>query len=88
MKPIKAKSIFPEELLKEIQKHVQGELVYIPKVEGNRKKWGEKSGYKESLSHRNDGIRRKFRDGTTINELMEIYFLSYDTIKKIVYSKK
>ncbi len=88
MKQIKAQSIFPEDLLKEIQKHVQGELVYIPKVEGARKKWGENSGYKETLSNRNDGIRRRFRDGATINELVEIYFLSYDTIKKIVYSKR
>ncbi|CAM4227790.1 CD3324 family protein [Lederbergia lenta] len=88
MKPIKAHSIFPEDLLKEIQKHVQGELVYIPKAEGDRKKWGEKSGYKETLSRRNDEIYRKFRDGATINELMELYFLSYDSIKKIVYSKK
>lgn len=88
MKHIKAHSIFPEDLLKEIQKYIQGEMVYIPKAEGAHKKWGEKSGYKETLSRRNDEIRQKFCNGVTINELMKLYFLSYDSIKKIVYSKK
>jgi len=53
MKYIKAHSIFPEELLKEIQKYVYGELLYIPNPEGVRKKWGKNSGYSKFLSHRN-----------------------------------
>ncbi len=36
---IKANNVFPEELLKQIQKYIQGELVYIPKPKGVRKKW-------------------------------------------------
>ncbi|KRG12765.1 CD3324 family protein [Lederbergia galactosidilytica] len=88
MKYIKAYSIFPKDLLEEIQKYVQGELVYIPRQEGVRKGWGEESGYKEILKLRNEEIRQKFCNGVTIHELMEQYFLSYDSIKKIVYSKK
>jgi Mor family transcriptional regulator len=88
MKYIKAHSIFPEDLLKEIQKYVQGELVYIPNPEGVRKKWGEKSGYNKILSQRNDQIYKKFREGVSIDQLSDDYSLSYDSIKKIVYSKK
>ena len=44
MKYINADIILPEELLKEVQKYVQGGMVYIPKPEGLRKKWGENSG--------------------------------------------
>ena len=43
MKYINADIILPEELLKEVQKYVQGGMVYIPKPEGLRKKWGENS---------------------------------------------
>lgn len=31
MKYVKATTVFPEELLVEIQKYVQGETIYIPK---------------------------------------------------------
>lgn len=44
MKYTSAEDVLPEELLKEIQKYVQGRMVYIPTSEGSRKKWGEKWG--------------------------------------------
>ena len=37
MKHVRAQEVFPESLLKEMQKYVQGELVYIPKSPANRK---------------------------------------------------
>ena len=43
MKYMKAAVIFPKELLKEIQKYVQGEMIYIPNPAGLRRKWGEHS---------------------------------------------
>ncbi len=43
MRYIKADYVFPEELLKEIQRYVHGELIYIPKMREERKKWGEKN---------------------------------------------
>ncbi|GGP11659.1 CD3324 family protein [Oceanobacillus neutriphilus] len=87
MKYIKADYVFPEELLKEIQKYVNGELIYIPKLPEERKKWGEKTGTREYLDQRNAEIRRKFSDGMSIDKLTETFCLSYDSIKKIVYSK-
>lgn len=87
MKYIKADNIFPEELLKQIQKYVQGELIYIPNPKGVRKKWGETSGYRVYLDHRNSEIREKFLVGLSIGQLAEEFCLSIESIKRIVYSK-
>lgn len=82
-----AKDIFPENLLKQIQKYVSGEAVYIP-AGTDKRDWGETSGYQRYIRERNSGIREAFRAGTAMDALMEQYSLSYDTIKRIVYSKK
>ena len=87
MKYENGKDIFPEKLLKQIQKYVSGKAVYIPAKEQKRK-WGETSGYKLYLFERNRDIKEKFKAGAGIEELSEEYHLSFDSIKKIVYSKK
>lgn len=88
MKYVNADLIFPEELLQEIQKYVHGGLVYVPKREESRKKWGENSGSRRYLNHRNHEIREKFATGVTIEQLSGQFCLSFDSIKKIVYVKK
>ncbi|KAA8782251.1 Mor family transcriptional regulator [Paenibacillus sp. 4624] len=88
MKYVNADVILPEELLIEIQKYIQGSMVYIPIPEGHRKKWGENSGSRTYLSQRNETIRQQYFDGLTIAALSEEYCLSSDSIKKIIYSKK
>lgn len=88
MKYINADVVLPEHLLKELQKYVSGGMLYVPKPEGLRKKWGEKSGSRVYLSRRNEEIRQKFSIGTTIDQLSDQFYLSNDSIKKIVYSKK
>lgn len=87
MKYMKAAAIFPEELLKEIQKYVQGEMIYIPNPAGLRRKWGEHSGSRQSIRERNESIRRQHQLGMSIEELAIEHFLSRDSIKKIVYFK-
>lgn len=87
MKYKKAEEILPEKLLKEIQTYVSGELIYIPSHESLRKGWGERSGTKEHLRRRNLEIRSRFREGLSIDQLTQVFCLSYDSIKKIVYSK-
>lgn len=87
MKYVNADIIFPEELLKEIQKYVHGSMVYIPTPEGQRKKWGENSGSRKHLSLRNETIRQQYIDGATIDELSDQFCLSIDSIRKIIYSK-
>lgn len=88
MSYIKADVIFPKELLREIQKYVHGETIYIPSLEGERKKWGENSGSRKFLDQRNNEIRKNFSEGMTIYQLSDLFCLSPDSIKKIVYSKK
>ncbi|TCZ75792.1 hypothetical protein E0485_15540 [Paenibacillus albiflavus] len=88
MQYVNAEMVFPEELLKEIQKYIPGGMVYIPKPEELHRKWGEKSGNRLYLNDRNQDIRRQFTAGATIEQLAEQFHLSFDSIKRIVYSKK
>jgi Mor family transcriptional regulator len=87
LKYTSAEAVLPEDLLKEVQKYVQGQMVYIPNSEGSRKKWGEKSGNRNYLNLRNGQIRQIFDEGSTIDQLSKLFSLSHDSIKKIVYSK-
>lgn len=80
--------ILPEKLLLEVQKYIQGKTLYIPKQETERKKWGSVNGGRHLLEKRNKNIREHFVNGKNIQQLAEEYFLSVETIKKIVYSKK
>lgn len=88
MKYVKAEMILPDELLKEIQKYIQGEYLYIPSELEKRKKWGEKSGSRMYIEKRNEDIRSKYKSGHKIKNLAEEFFLSVDSIKKIIYLKK
>ncbi|MCP1123423.1 hypothetical protein CN326_19195 [Bacillus sp. AFS018417] len=87
MKYVKAAAVLPENLIIEIQKYVQGETIYIPKQENTHYKWGTQSGGRKQLDARNRDIKHAFKNGTSIYQLAEEYFLSTETIKKIVYSK-
>lgn len=87
MKYRNAEDIFPENLLKQIQRYVSGETIYIPAGK-EKKAWGETSGYQQYIRERNEAIKNAFSSGKTIDSLMEEYSLSYDSIKRIVYSKK
>lgn len=88
MKYVSASEILPDYLLHEIQKYVQGNVLYIPSPDGRRKKWGQISGQREFLEKRNQDIKRLYRTGNSIDELSEIYCLSEESIKKIVYKKE
>lgn len=85
MKYRNASEIFPDELLKEIQKYSAGELIYVPQV-SEKKDWGSKSGARNYYIQRNSEIRRKYQqEGKTIAQLAEEYGLSTDTIRRILY---
>lgn len=87
MKYENGKDIFPEKLLKQIQKYAAGKVVYIP-VGETKRSWGETSGYKRFLAERNRDIKAKFKSGIDIEKLADEYYLSVESIRKIVYSKK
>lgn len=84
MKYRNASEIFPDDLLKEIQKYASGELIYIPE-KSKKKDWGSKSGAKDYYLTRNTEIRKKHREGVKITELSLEYGLSHDTIRRILY---
>lgn len=87
MKYQNAGDVIPEKLLKEIQKYAAGTLLYIP-IGEEKKGWGEATGYRDQLQRRNLMIRNKYAHGVTVSELADEYYLSLDTIKRIIYSKK
>lgn len=62
-------------------------MVYIP-ASNKKRAWGETSGYKKYLVERNREIKAKFTLGIEIEQLADDYYLSCESIKKIVYSKK
>ncbi|MBQ7774908.1 MAG: hypothetical protein IJ379_03220, partial [Lachnospiraceae bacterium] len=86
MKYENAKDLLPQELLAQVQKYAAGKLLYVPTEES--KAWGTASGYRQKLLKRNQMIYNEFVGGKTVSELADEYFLSLDSIKKIVYGKK
>lgn len=86
MKYTNAAEILPSGLLREIQRYIEGELLYIPKSE-SKQEWGAVSGSKRFYSERNSRIRELFYGGISIRELAEKFGLSGSTIKKIIYQK-
>lgn len=87
MKYENAKDILPEKLLEEVQKYAEGKVIYIPRTEKG-KGWGEASGYRDKLNKRNAMICSRYSAGKSIMEIAEEFFLSPETIKKLVYGKK
>ncbi|WP_024621903.1 CD3324 family protein [Metaclostridioides mangenotii] len=83
MKYINAADVLPEELLNEILKYVNGELLYIP-IAGVKQKWGENSGSRDYYNKRNSEIIYQYESGISITEIAKKYCLSYDSVRKIV----
>lgn len=87
MSYVNGKEILPEDILEEIQKYFGGGLIYIPLPKEERCQWGSRTSIKEELHLRNERIRLRKKEGSSIKELMEEFHLSYDSIKRIIYRK-
>lgn len=88
MKYKKAKDILPEYIIEIIQEYVNGEYLYIPIKDNTRKSWGEQSGLRKELSERNKAIFNKYKQGATIEELVNEYYLTESSIRRIVRQQK
>ena len=77
----------PDVLVEELQKYVQAGYIYIPAKDEQRKSWGELSGYRKELKRRNQRIVSEYRQGTSVEELADRYYLSIYAIRKIIYQK-
>lgn len=84
----KAAEVLPEELLILIQNYIEGECIYIPLKEDNKKSWGEKNKAKQITHIRNSEIYKRYQAGSSIKELAEIYCLSIKSIQGIVLKMK
>lgn len=84
MSYIKAETILPEELVEQIQAYVDGELIYIPRKQGNRRAWGCRTGYKSELEARNRCIRMDHQTGSSVEMLARKYHLSEKSIRRIL----
>lgn len=84
MSYIKATDVLPEEIIEIIQKYIDGEYIYVPRKESNRKSWGENTSSKKIILIRNLEIYKKYKAGAPIGHLSETYYLSPKSIQKII----
>lgn len=82
-----AREILPEALLLQIQRYCSGELLYIPAPTESKIVWGGRSGAKAHYEQRNEQIRRLYSEHYSAEQLAGMFYLSVDSIKKIVRSR-
>ena len=85
---IRAEEILPVEIIKQIQKYVDGTNIYIPRKQENRRQWGTRTAYRDELQTRNASIYRDYLSGVPISELANNYFLSEKSIQRIIRQGK
>ena len=85
MSYVNATDVLPRVLVEEIQRYVDGQLLYIPRKNENSLSWGEKNGTKEKLANRNQKIVNCYYSGQTIEELSKAYYLSEKRIQGIIH---
>ncbi|MBY0756396.1 hypothetical protein K5V21_13145 [Clostridium sardiniense] len=83
-----AKDILPIEVMELIQQYVQGEYIYIPKKENNRKAWGETTNIRSEIKLRDLKIYDEYKSGASRIALAEKYFLSKKSIDRIILKEK
>lgn len=84
MSYVKAEDVLPKHLVEEIQKYVDGKLLYIPRKGGNSFSWGEKSGTRERMAKRNQTIVERYNAGETVETLSREFYLSEKRIRGIL----
>ncbi|MCI8751455.1 MAG: hypothetical protein K1W39_08745 [Lachnospiraceae bacterium] len=85
MSYINAKDVLPKEMIKEIQKYVNGVNLYIPKVPEENSNC---SNYKLELYKRNQEIYNLFLQGEKVSKLAAEYYLSDKSIYRILGEMK
>lgn len=84
----KAEKILPPEVVALIQQYVDGEYIYIPRKEENRKCWGESTDYRWEMDERNRRIYEDYLSGMKTDTLSMKYFLSEKSIQRIIAKEK
>lgn len=81
-----ARDVLPEALIKEIQKYVKGKHIYIPQTE--RQSWGAATGIRDEMDLRNEEICHRYYGGASIAELVDLFNLSEERIRGIIYERR
>ena len=84
MKYKKAQDVLPQHMIEDLQKYIEGGYLYIPKKEENKKSWGENTSTKDEINKRNKEIAKKHKNGKTIEELADEYYLTGYSIRRII----
>ncbi|MEO4052483.1 CD3324 family protein [Solibacillus sp. CAU 1738] len=84
----KANNFLLAELIELIQKYVDGEYIYIPRKEDNKKSWGSSTTIKRELDLRNSKIYHDYVAGIDTTTLSTKYYLSLKSIQRIVLKEK
>ena len=80
-----AKDVLPEPLLRELQKYVDGDILYIPSKSSQKAGWGKLSGARNEYEKRNKRIKTLHgEENIPFDKLADIFCLSVDSIRKIV----
>ena len=85
---IKAEEILPPHIVKLIQQYIDGESIYIPRKERNKKEWGSNTLIRQELRERNSFIFADYQRGGRIRELSAKYYLSEKSIQRIIRDMK
>lgn len=80
--------ILPDDLIMAIQQHIDGEYLYIPRKEENKKGWGELSNSRRLIDERNAVILSEYQNGTSVQQLADEFYLSPKTVYKILSEMK
>lgn len=81
---IKAGDVLPRDLLRAVQRYIDGAYLYIPRGEQTRRAWGETTRAREILGKRNAAIFKEYSEGQPVAEVAKRYFLSEKTVYKII----
>ena len=81
-----AKDVLPSHLIKEIQRYVDGEYLYIPICK--RKSWGSQNGARALYRQRDLEIYRAYQNGADLKSLSKKYCLSPKGIDKILTKQR
>lgn len=81
-------SVLPDKLIAAIQKHIDGEYLYIPRKIENKKAWGELKNSRQLYAERNAAIFKEYKCGISVEELANKYYLSPKTLYKILSMMK
>lgn len=82
----KAQDVLPSDLIEEVQKYLDGGLVYFPKKTA-RRSWGSVNGTQLTLAKRNQDIQTLYAQGESLEALSKAYCLSEESIRKIVKAR-